>query len=67
MESLDDHDGIVTWRKGDYFTQIWLDFVAAGGAHTGRLGACVAEWFAAKRYVAFAVEWLESTFGKVDS
>lgn len=60
IESLDDNDGIVDWQQGDYFPQILLDFLKAGHARTGPVGACNAELFAAKPFVDFAVAWMEA-------
>jgi aminoglycoside 3-N-acetyltransferase len=62
IEGLDDDDGIVDWEHGDYFPQILLDFLQAGHARTGRVGACTAELFAAQALVEFAVAWLEAHF-----
>ena len=50
IEGLDDNDGIVDWEHGDYFPQILLDFLKAGHARTGPVGACVAELFSAKPF-----------------
>ena len=63
IESLDDTDGIVEWPDGDYFSQILVDFLAAGHARTGPVGHSTAELFAAGPFVAFAVAWLETRFG----
>jgi aminoglycoside N3'-acetyltransferase len=60
IESLDDTYGIADWEHGDYFSQILLDFLAAGHARIGPIGNCTAELFAAKPFVTFAVEWLET-------
>jgi aminoglycoside 3-N-acetyltransferase len=60
IEGLDDDGGIVDWEQGDYFPQILLDFLKAGQARTGPVGACIAELFSAKAFVAFAVEWMEA-------
>lgn len=59
VESLDDTDGIRDWPKGDYFPQIWLDFLAAGHARTGPVGSAVAELFDARKFVHFATDWIE--------
>lgn len=59
IESLDDTDGIREWPQGDYFPQIWLDFLAAGHARTGPVGKTVAELFDAQRFVLFATAWIE--------
>ena len=61
IESLDDTDGIREWPQGDYFPQIWLDFLAAGHARTGPVGRTLAELFDAQRFVRFATAWMEKT------
>jgi hypothetical protein len=61
IESLDDTHGIREWPHGDYFAQIWLDFLAAGHARTGPVGRTVAELFEAQRFVHFATEWMEKS------
>jgi aminoglycoside N3'-acetyltransferase len=58
IDSLDDTDGIAEWAKGDYFPQIFVDYVASGGVRTGLVGRCNAEVFDAKAFVAFAVAWM---------
>jgi len=63
IDSLDDSDGIREWPHGDYFPQIWLDFLAAGHARTGTVGRTVAELFDAQRFVPFATAWLERNLG----
>jgi aminoglycoside N3'-acetyltransferase len=60
LESLDDSDGIRDWPHGDYFPQIWLDFLAAGHARTGPVGRTVAELFDAQPFVRFATAWMET-------
>jgi aminoglycoside N3'-acetyltransferase len=62
IDSLDDTDGIVIWKGGDYFAQILIDFLASGRARTGSVGNCTAELFEAGAFVEFAVQWLESKF-----
>ncbi len=59
IEGIDDDDGIADWPQGDYFAQIWLDFRAAGLAAIGAVGGCTAELIDARRFVAFAVAWIE--------
>lgn len=61
IESLDDTNGIVDWPGGDYFSQIWLDYLAAGYANAGPVGNCRAELFLAKHFVNYAVEWMETS------
>jgi aminoglycoside N3'-acetyltransferase len=59
IESLDDSDGIAMWAHGDYFPQIFVDFVKAGGANVGLVGNCTAELLSARDFVDFAVRWME--------
>lgn len=59
IESLDDTDGIRDWPHGDYFPQIWLDFLTAGDASVGPVGMALAELFDAQRFVRFATAWME--------
>jgi aminoglycoside N3'-acetyltransferase len=59
IDSLDDNEGIVEGEGGEYFSQILLDFVAQGHAAVGPVGACTAELLDARRFVTFAVEWME--------
>ncbi len=59
IDSLDDTNGIKDWPQGDYFSQILLDFLAAGHAARGPVGACQAELFSAPTFVDFAVRWME--------
>jgi len=59
IESLDDSQGITDWPHGDYFSQILVDFLAAGHARSGRVGNCNAELFPAQPFVDFAVQWME--------
>jgi aminoglycoside N3'-acetyltransferase len=59
VESLDDSEGIVDWAKGDYFSQIWLDFFAEGKAMQGWVGNAQSECFSAADFVPFAVHWIE--------
>jgi aminoglycoside N3'-acetyltransferase len=58
IESLDDTDGIATWKEGDYFPQIFLDYRASGAVRIGPVGRCEAELFDAAPFVAFAVRWM---------
>ena len=60
IESLDDTDGIAVWAYGDYFPQIFFDFVAAGCARVGYVGNCSAELLPARGFVDFAVRWIET-------
>ncbi|MDX2007513.1 MAG: AAC(3) family N-acetyltransferase [Meiothermus sp.] len=60
IESLDDSGGVAEWSEGDYFSQILLDYLAAGHARTGRVGNCAAELFSAEHYAEFAVRWMEA-------
>jgi aminoglycoside N3'-acetyltransferase len=63
IESLDDDEGIVVWPKGDYFSQIFIDYCAAGAVRTGRVGNCTAELFEAQAFVSFAVRWMNQNLG----
>jgi aminoglycoside N3'-acetyltransferase len=60
IDSLDDTDGIAEWVHGDYFPQIFLDYVAAGAARVGPVGRCTAELVEAPDFVAHAVRWMEA-------
>lgn len=62
IESLDDSEGIVVWDKGDYFSQILVDYLGAGRAKLGVVGNAVAERLNAGDFVSYAVDWLESQF-----
>jgi len=62
IESLDDSDGIVSWDKGDYFSQILIDYLKEGRAKVGMVGNAVAELLSADDFVRYAVRWLESNF-----
>jgi aminoglycoside N3'-acetyltransferase len=66
IESLDDSEGIAEWSGGDYFSQVLIDFLAAGHARSGPIGNCTAELFAAPTFVAFAVAWLEANLNMSD-
>lgn len=57
---LDDTNGIVDWPKGDYFSQILIDYLDQGRANRGTVGNCAAELFRADDFVEFAVAWMES-------
>ncbi|MCB9779710.1 MAG: AAC(3) family N-acetyltransferase [Alphaproteobacteria bacterium] len=59
IDSLDDSGGIVDWAHGDYFPRIRQDFVDAGHARRGPLGATSAECFDAPAFHAWAVAWIE--------
>jgi len=63
VESLDDTDGIVAWSEGDYFSRIWLDYLATSAPWVGAVGGARAELFAAAPFVLFAARWIERTFG----
>lgn len=60
VESLDDSDGIVSWDKGDYFSQILIDYLNEGRAKSGMVDNAVAELLSADDFVRYAVRWLES-------
>ncbi len=59
VDSLDDSDGIADWRGGDYFSHIMIDFLAAGLASVGPVGHCEAELLDGRRFVDFAIDWME--------
>lgn len=59
IRCLDDTDGIVDWPKGDYFSQILIDFVSEGRARTGTVGDARAELLDGPSFVRFAVAWME--------
>ncbi len=63
VHSLDDTEGIRIWSEGDYFPQILVDYLAAGHAQHGPVGACSAELLDGEHFLSFAVRWLESVFG----
>jgi aminoglycoside N3'-acetyltransferase len=59
VSSLDDSDGIADWEPGDYFSQILIDFVDQKRASIGPVGGCTAELLDARKFVAFATDWME--------
>ena len=59
VSSLDDSEGIADWERGDYFSQILVDFVDQERASVGSAGGCVAELLDAREFVAFATDWME--------
>ncbi|MFO0675856.1 MAG: AAC(3) family N-acetyltransferase [Polyangiaceae bacterium] len=63
IESLDDTDGIATWKGGDYFPRIFLDYRATGAVRVGPVGRCEAELFEAAPFVAYAVAWMNRELG----
>lgn len=60
IESLDDTYGIAEWAHGDYFPQILEDFLGTGEARVGQVGHCTAELLPARKFVDFAVKWIET-------
>lgn len=58
IESLDDTDGITTWKGGDYFSQIFLDYRALGEVKLGPVGHCTAELLQGQPFVQFAIDWM---------
>jgi aminoglycoside N3'-acetyltransferase len=59
IESLDDNEGIaVLPNGGEYFSQIFIDYCAAGRVRTAPVGMCMAEIFSARAFVTFAVQWM---------
>jgi len=63
VSSLDDSDGIVDWKAGDYFSQILIDFLDQERAGVGSVGGCVAELLDAREFVVFATNWMERELG----
>lgn len=63
IESLDDTDGIADWPRGDYFSQIYLDYRATGSVKTGSVGRCCAELIDAQDFVSYAVRWMNRELG----
>jgi len=59
IESLDDVEGIASWKGGDCFPRIWLVFRETGEVHTSPVGTCTGELFDAAPFVEFAVRWME--------
>lgn len=64
IESLDDSEGIVEWSGGDYFPQIFLDYLATGQVRTAPVGRCSAELLEARDFVEFAVRWMNEHLGR---
>lgn len=62
IESLDDTNGISEWKKGDYFSQILIDYLKEGRAKVAIVGNSRAEIFRAQDFVHYSVQWLESNF-----
>ena len=61
VEEYDTSRGIVDWPV-DYFDAIVQDYVAAGRAYSGRVGAAQSHLFDAVSLNQFAVEWMERHF-----
>lgn len=59
LDSLDDNWGVKHWEGGDYFEQIYFDYLDAARARVGPLGACQAELIDAGDFLAFAKAWME--------
>jgi aminoglycoside N3'-acetyltransferase len=62
VECLDDSDGIVEWRDGDYFGRILADFLASHPSPRGRVGGASSELIDARALVAFAAAWMTERF-----
>jgi aminoglycoside N3'-acetyltransferase len=56
---LDDSQGIAAWEGEDYFKLILSDYLAAGRARTGRVGAAQSELIEAADIVGFGARWME--------
>lgn len=67
IDSLDDSDGIAVWPHGDYFAQIMRDYLGAGHAAVGPVGACTAELLDGPHFVAFAIAWMNEHLGPPDA
>ena len=58
VECLDDADGIVDYPEEDYFAVILREYLAAGRAATGVVGAAASELIDAADVVEFGVAWM---------
>ena len=58
VECLDDEEGIVDYPGEDYFADLMRDYLTAGRARTGRVGAADSELLDAVDVVAFGVRWM---------
>jgi aminoglycoside N3'-acetyltransferase len=63
VECLDDADGIVDYPGEDYFAVILQEYLAAGRAPQGRVGAAPSELLEANDFVRFGVEWMARNLG----
>ncbi len=59
VESLDDCNGIVQWEKGDYFSQILIDYLGEGKVSTAEVGQLTGELLEAGDFVKYAQDWME--------
>ena len=63
VEEYDTSNGIKDWADGDYFVAIVEGYLAAGHGRIGTVGAARSYLFNARDLTAFAVAWMERTFG----
>lgn len=61
IEEFDTGDGIVDWPE-DYFAVIVSEYLAAGRARSGMVGAAPAHLFDGADLHAYAVAWMERSF-----
>lgn len=62
VEEYDTGDGIVDWPGGEYFPAIAQEYIAAGRARIGQVGAARSHLFEAADLDRYAVEWMERHF-----
>jgi aminoglycoside N3'-acetyltransferase len=63
VECLDDNDGIVDYRGGDYFADILKDYLDRGKAKRGVVGRANSELIDARDLVEYAAWWMTRRFG----
>ena len=63
IEEFDTSKPVLDSMPEQMFGMIVSDFVASGGASSGRVGAATAYLLPAKELVSFAVEWMVKRFG----
>lgn len=59
IHSLDDCEGILPFKHGDYFHNILSDYKTSQSLRVGSIGQCEAELIDAKSFVEFATRWIE--------
>lgn len=68
IEEFDTGRGIVDWDgEEDYFEVIAREYLSSGKGRQGRVGMAPSYLFDAADLVQFAIQWMESTFGKKNS